>query len=544
MLVCVIKQAIQTMAKENPNQPEQDTNQTEAFVNPAVNEADVPIVGRRRIALLNGACGTSDRVRVEGEILDVPVLQSHLNEPWSHTAMLPKSLMRRFRAVQDAGITPVRSPKLKIEVLAADSVNPETDEPLFVWNNVSPKGATRFSIEVKDHDFIPPGQYLLRFSLLGVDSIRQHVTDLAYLGTGSSQYSQKNTMVGFGRLRVLADDFTGILITSDIDQTFLNTKIESRQGLVDTLFERIESKEPLPGMDTFYRQLRTHNLPLFFISASPNFFRRTLESVFEQFQISHDGLFLKNLLGPLNNIARKGLEILANLEEYVGQNINQAMERSAKFLGSTMQSMVDQIAYKLTVLLEQRTMMPTQSQEILIGDNTESDYFIFTVYQYLLLGNINGDEVEDYFYHLNFHNREAVTRDSAKRIRALVETNIQIHGKTNPVKAVWIHRALPEMNQTKMIASLMPAMPKLESLLEAGLILPPVDYKNAFELSLLSLNQKLIEPESVVKVAAACKDKILRDERLDIEVLNQTIDNFKFKKEVYKEQIKKAIALN
>lgn len=542
MLASVIKQAIQTMAKENPNQPKQETNQTDSFVNPAVNEADVPIVGRRRIALLNGACGTSNRVRIEGEILDVPVLQSHLNEPWSRTAMLPKSLMRRFRAVQDAGIAPVRSPKLKIEILPANSENPETDTALFVWNDVSPKGGTRFSIEAKEYDFVPEGQYLLRFSLLGVDSIRQHVTDLAFLGTGSSQYSQKNTLVGFGRLKVLADDFNGILITSDIDQTFLNTKIESRQGLVDTLFERIESKEALPGMDTYYRELRAHNLPLFFISASPNFFRRTLEGVFEEFKIDHDGLFLKNLLGPLNNIARKGLEILANLEDYVGQNINQAMERSVKFLGSTMQSMVDQITYKLTVLLEQRTMMPTHSQEVLIGDNTESDYFIFTVYQYLLLGNINSEEVEDYFYHLNFHNREAVTRDSAKRIRTLVDHNIAIHGKINPVKSVWIHKALPDMNQPKMIASLLPAIPNLESLLEAGLILPPIGYENAFELSLLSLNEKLIEPESVVKVATACKDKVLRDEKLDISVLTKIADNFQFKKAIYKEQIKKAIS--
>lgn len=509
---------------------------------PPSDSSDVPVVGRRRIALLGGACGTAKRVRITGQILDVPVLQSHLNEPWSRTAMLPQSLVRRFRAVQDAGINPVRGPRLRIEVLHADTEHPESDAPFTVWDDIHAKGGTSFSIDAVDFPPLPPGEYLLRISLLAVESIRQHMTDLAYLGTGSSQYSQKDTVVGFGKLRVLADDFDGPVIMSDIDQTFLDTKIDSRQGLMDALFERIESKRPLPGMEQFYRDLRKEGIPLFFVSASPSFFRRTLEGVFDRFQIGHDGLFLKNLLGPINNIVRKTFEVLSNIEEYMTQNMSDAMERSAKFLGSTMQSMVDQIAYKLTVLLEQRTMMPAQASEILIGDNTESDYFIFTIYQHLLLGAIPPDQIEDFFYHLNFHDREAITRDSARRIATLTEKNLTVHGPLNPVQAVWIHQARPETGTNEMLASITEAVAEIRPRIEAGEIRPPVAYSNAFELALLALNDSLFDAGSVLRVAQACLGQVLRDEQLDRPTLLAVVDRFPFKKQVHREQIKKAVS--
>ena len=508
--------------------------------------SDVPVVGRRRIALLDGACGTFSRVHIKGQILDVPILQSHLNEPWSRTAMLPVSLIRRFRAVQDAGINPVRGPKLKVEVFVDDpktGTDAEKTTPVAVWNDIIPKGKTTFSIEAGQFEQLSPGRYLLRISLLGVESIRQHMTDLAYLGTGSSQYSQKDTVVGYGKLRILDDDFQGPVVMSDIDQTFLDTQIDSRQGLTDTLFERIESKRSLPAMDQFYRQLRSNDIPLFFVSASPSFFRRTLEAVFERFKIEHDGLFLKNLLGPINNIVRKGFEVLSNLEDYMTQNMSEALERSAKFFGSTMQSMVDQIAYKLSVLLEQRLMMPTPTGEILIGDNTESDYFIFTIYQYLLLGKLPVDKIEDYFYHLNFHNREAITRDAANQLAGLTRANLEIHGTVNPVRAVWIHQVKPEYNTDTMLKAMTETdtIPNLTPLIDDGTIHQPIAYQNALELSLLAFNESLFDAEAVIQVAKHCLNQILRDEKLDHEVLAKTVDNFHFKKTVYKDQIKKAV---
>lgn len=504
--------------------------------------SEVPEVGRRRIALLAGACGTAGRVRITGQILDVPVLKSHLSEPWSRTAMLPKSLAHRFRAVQDAGINPVRGPHLRIEVIHADTEHPESEAPVAVWDDLHTKGSTSFSINASDFPPLPPGEYLLRITLLGVESIRQHMTDLAFLGTGSSQYSQKDCVVGYGKLRILPEDYDAPVVMSDIDQTFLDTKIDSRQGLLDALFERIESKRPLPGMEEFYRSVSKQNIPLFFVSASPSFFRRTLEGVFERFQIHHDALFLKNLLGPINNIVRKAFEVISNLEDYMSQKMSDAMQRSARFLGATMQSMVDQIAYKLTVLLEQRTMMPSKAKEILIGDNTESDYFIFTMYQYLLLGAIPPDRIEDFFYHLNFHNREAITRDSARRIASLTEKNLAIHGPLNAVQAVWIHQARPEIGLDEMLASIKEAVPDTATRMQAGDIHPPVPYSNAFELALLALNESILDAASAVRVAQSCLDRTLREERLDRSSLLAVVDRFPFRKQVHREQIRKALS--
>jgi len=42
-------------------------------------------------------------------------------------------------------------------------------------------------------------------------------------------------------------------------------------------------------------------------------------------------------------------------------------------------------------------------------------------------------------------------------------------------------------------------------------------------------------------VAQACLDQVLRDERLDRQTLLALIDRFPFKKQVHREQIKKAV---
>ncbi len=57
-----------------------------------------------------------------------------------------------------------------------------------------------------------------------------------------------------------------------------------------------------------------------------------------------------------------------------------------KFLGASYQSLFDQMSYKLSILLYDRIYQPTSSKEILLGDNTESDYMIFTLYQLICLG--------------------------------------------------------------------------------------------------------------------------------------------------------------
>jgi hypothetical protein len=46
------------------------------------NEFNLPIVGKKRIALYNGFVGQSDRVEIKGQVVDIPVLENYLNENW------------------------------------------------------------------------------------------------------------------------------------------------------------------------------------------------------------------------------------------------------------------------------------------------------------------------------------------------------------------------------------------------------------------------------------------------------------------------------
>ena len=92
-----------------------------------------------------------------------------------------------------------------------------------------------------------------------------------------------------------------------------------------------------------------------------------------------------------------------------------------------------------------------------------------------------------------------------------------------------------------MLASITEAVAEIRPRIEAGEIRPPVAYSNALELALLALNESLPDAGSVVRVAQACLDQMLRDERLDRQTLLSLIDRFPFKKQVHREQIKKAV---
>ena len=122
------------------------------------------------------------------------------------------------------------------------------------------------------------------------------------------------------------------------------------------------------------------------------------------------------MLSAFDSIMKKFTETMLNLNDFLGQGVGASVERTLKFLGSSVMSLFDHVSYKLITLLENRLMQPTDAREILMGDNKESDFFIFSLYQTLLLGEITGEELESYLYRLNFLDRESLTRDAAKRI--------------------------------------------------------------------------------------------------------------------------------
>lgn len=496
-------------------------------------QPDAP-VDRKRIALLNGSCGQSDRIAVCGQIVDIPITAIQKRGDWDLFTHLPVESSVKIRPMQDMSMSGVRRPRLQLELLSAlpegqlDLNTLDSIEPVWRSETFNANDDSFFSVGVKSD--LPPGDYYVRIMFRGVDSLRQSVADLAFIGNSDSLILKKDLPIGYCRIRILPFDYTGYILTSDIDQTFLDTQIASTQGLVETLFETPDVKRPLPGMVEFYRQIQKQNdhIPFFFISASPHFFRRTLHAVFDHHQIGIHGLNLKYLLSTIDSIFKKLLESVSNIEEFLSRGLSHAVDRTVKFLGSSFVSLFDQVAYKLIVLLENRRMQPTGAREILMGDNTEGDYFIFILYQFLLLGRLTGDELENYLYHLNFQNREALTRDAARRVRKLVEENVAIHGHVNPVKEVWINLAYAEPDETRMAEIVNSSLPE-------GLVVedPSIVRIRACQggagFAFAALDAGLIDLDRFREVIKSIVGQTLRSETVTVDTLAKYASEFPFR---------------
>ncbi len=461
---------------------------------------EVPI-DKKRIALVNGSCGRADRIDIAGQVVDIPVTELHIKEEWDHLHPIPRSQKSSIRPIQDFGMTGVRRPRLQIEILEGKLKNASEAElagAAVVYTSPIFNGDDNSFFSVRIQEKIPPGDYTIRVILRGVDSLRQSVSDLSFIGNSNSLILKKDLPIGYGHLRILSDDYRGLIITSDIDQTYLDTHIGSSQGLLETLFETPDHKLALPGMPEFFRQLRKYGggVPLIFISASPHFFRRTLKSVFEFHDIEFTALNLKYLMSTIDSMIRKTLQTVTHFPDFLSSGVSQAVERSLKFFGSSIQSLYDQIAYKLTTLLENRLMQPTGTREILMGDNTESDFFIFTLYQYILTGKLENDALENYLYRLVFQDREALTRDSARRIAELGKENVKRHGRINSVHRVWINLAYQNPTEEEMRTQVQAALPEGVSLNFAAAdgIVPFTACRGGLGFALAALDDELIDP--------------------------------------------------
>ncbi|MBU44745.1 MAG: hypothetical protein CMN76_16095 [Spirochaetaceae bacterium] len=465
-------------------------------------------------------------------MVDVSILSDHNQEAWDPFIGLPVSQLRRIRPVQDMGMSAVRKPRISVQIVpwAAEWSEGLPDrleklaEPEAVLESEEFHGEDDgfFSTELKGE--LAPGKYLIRIMLRGSDSIRQSFTDIARIGAGIQQTNQTDTAIGYGRAIILDEEFDGTLITSDIDQTFLDTKIESRQGLLDTLMELPDMKKPLAGMEELYRVLAGHGYSLSFISASPHFFRRTLMSVFSRHDIPVDSLHLKYLMGTLNQMVRKTVQTVLNMDDYLSKGFTEALDRSMKYMGSSLQSLFDQVGYKLETLLRMRVYRPTYAKEILLGDDTESDYFIFTFYQCILSGWIHGERLQQFLYRLQFKDREALTRDAARTIVALAERNLQEHGAVNPVRAVWINRAAS--NSTKaMKEEIEGSLPsEWDQKPDFATIHFPFACEGAAGFAMHALETGIIEIEEAVRFMHSLEGKILKEKMLDAGRIDEIIN--------------------
>lgn len=413
------------------------------------------IVDKKRIAVCGGTLGRETRSYVRGQVVDIGITDiTKADELWDLLTGLFQGEEEHVTPFLDFSLAPVRKPILKVTIFEKDSGKViYTSEPFVADEDGF------FSHPI--HKPLPPGKYYFEVTLEGLDSYRQYSKDLAYINSHENTKFHKSSLLGRGRLRILPENYKGYVVISDIDQTYLATDLHSTTGKFAALFESASQKRALPGMPELYRRIRNDlkDAPLVFISASPHFFRRTLFATVRKHNIEFESIHLKYLQGTIKGVLDKIISTTINPIDLFSGGFRSALKRTRKFLGSSYQSLFDQMAYKLSILLQSRLHLPTQSKEILLGDNTESDYMIFTLYQLILLGDFQANELEEYLYKLNFLGKDPITRDMAKKIRNLAEENWSIHGFHNPVELALINITGYGPNEEDMLNSVKLALP-------------------------------------------------------------------------------------
>jgi hypothetical protein len=183
-------------------------------------------------------------------------------------------------------------------------------------------------------------------------------------GNHGLRFLVRGRVAGTASARLLAPGAAGVVVRSDVDLTYLDTDFMSATGKLKLLVDRGADRAALPAMEALYRGLRrgagsTDDVPLSFLSGSPNFFKMVLEEKMRLDQIAQDGVVLK----PFKDI------IAAKVTDVDLAGVVPALE--------------EQVGYKLTALLRLRLEVPADTREILMGDDSEADAVAYLLYHQL-----------------------------------------------------------------------------------------------------------------------------------------------------------------
>jgi hypothetical protein len=141
----------------------------------------------------------------------------------------------------------------------------------------------------------------------------------------------------------------------DLDKTYLRTEFDTLKDLVRRALERAGDKRTVPGAAALLRELRaTSPAGIYILSGSPEQMRRVLEAKLRLDGIRWDGLTLKP---SLRNLLRGHFRFLK-----------------------------DQVGFKLSAMLASREPLAVELDEILFGDDAETDAFIYSLYADLCAG--------------------------------------------------------------------------------------------------------------------------------------------------------------
>jgi len=158
-----------------------------------------------------------------------------------------------------------------------------------------------------------------------------------------------------------------VLCRWDLDKTYLRSDFDTLRSLLRTAFEKAEDKVDVPGVAELIKALKAagerhaRDTRVVFVSASPPQIGSAIRKKLALDGVPYDGIVFKDQLAHL----RRGK--LRNLREHVG--------------------------FKLAELLRGRLDAPSETREVLFGDDWESDSLIYSLYADVVAGRLGSDRL-------------------------------------------------------------------------------------------------------------------------------------------------------
>jgi hypothetical protein len=230
----------------------------------------------------------------------------------------------------------------------------------------------------------------------------------------------------------------------DLDKTYLRTEFDTVRDLFLRAIERPSDKRTVPGAAALLRELRaTGPAGIYILSGSPEQMRRVLEAKLRLDGILWDGLTLKP---SLRNLLRGHFGFLR-----------------------------DQVGFKLGAMLASREPLAAELDEILFGDDAETDAFIYSLYADLCAGRVGS---------------EVLTRVLEQA--AVVPEDVP--------KLLHLAARLPKRDHCRRIFIHLDRMSSLDAFEVYGARVCP--FYNYFQPALVLLEHDAIEPRAALRVAA------------------------------------------
>lgn len=196
----------------------------------------------------------------------------------------------------------------------------------------------------------------------------------------------------------------------DLDKTYLRSRFDTLGELVSAALESVEDKRAIPGATVVLRELWAAGARVHILSGSPRQLRRKVEAKLALDGVSWDELTLKPNLSNMLFLRLRALR--------------------------------DQLGYKLPELLSARARdsvrfdAPEGVREVLVGDDSESDAFIYSLYADVCAGAIDEKQLDRVFSAGRAYERALTISKRALELieQAPVVDRILIHldGQTPP----------------------------------------------------------------------------------------------------------------